>query len=102
MRDEVIEKLRKLHNEKLNYLYASPSNIRVIKSKRMRWAGYVVRMGRREAYTGFWWGNLRGRDHLEDLGLDGKIILEWIFRNWDMGVWTGSSWLRIGTGGGFL
>jgi hypothetical protein len=56
--------------------------------------------GRGEAYTGFWWGNLRGRDHLEDPGVDVRIKLRWIFRNWDVGVWTGMNWLRIGTGGG--
>jgi hypothetical protein len=54
----------------------------------------------REAYAEFWWGNLRERDHLEDRGVDGRIILSWIFRKWDVGVWTGSNWLRIGTGGG--
>jgi len=59
-------------------------------------------MGRRAAYTGFWWGNLKERVHLEDPGIDGRIILGWIFRKWDMGVWTGSSWLRVGTGGGFF
>jgi len=48
------------------------------------------------------WGNLRERDHLGDPGLDGRIILRWIFRKWDVGVWTGSSWLRIGTDGGHL
>jgi len=58
--------------------------------------------GRVEAYTGFGWGNLRERDHLEDSGLDERIILRWIFRNWDEGIWTGSSWLRIGTDGGHL
>ena len=42
------------------------------------------------------------RDYLEDSGVDGRIILRWIFRKWDVGVWTGSSWLRIGTGGGYL
>ena len=40
-----------------------------------------------------------GRDHLGDPGVDGRIILRWNFRKWDNGVWTGSSWLRIGTGG---
>jgi len=58
--------------------------------------------GREEAYTGFWWGNLRERDHLGDPGIDGRIILRWIFRKWDMRVWTRSSWLRIGTGEGQL
>jgi len=53
-------------------------------------------------YTGFWWGNLRERDHLEESGADKGIILRWIFRKWDMGVWTGSSWHRLGTGGGQL
>jgi len=58
--------------------------------------------GRGEAYTGFWWGNLREGDRLEDPGFDKRIILRWILREWDAGVWTGSSWLRIGTGGGHL
>jgi len=37
-----------------------------------------------------------------DPGVDGRVIIRWIFRKWDVGVWTGSSWLRIGTGGGLL
>ena len=53
-------------------------------------------------YERFRWGNVRERDHLEDLGVDGKIILRWIFRKWDVEVWTGLIWLRIGTGGGHL
>jgi len=57
---------------------------------------------RREVYTGFWWGNLRERDHLEYSGVDGRIILRWIFRKWDEGVCTGSSCVRIGTDGGLL
>jgi hypothetical protein len=47
-------------------------------------------------------GNLRERDLMGDHGIDGRIILRWVFRKWDVGVWTGSSWLRIGTGGGHL
>ena len=49
---------------------------------------------------GFLWENLRERDHLGDADVDGRIILRSIFRKWDVGVWTGSSWLRIGTGCG--
>jgi len=59
-------------------------------------------LGRGVACAGFWWGNLKGRDHLEDLGVDGRIILRWIFRKMNLGAWTGSSWPRIGTGGGHL
>jgi len=55
-----------------------------------------------EVYTGFWWGNLRERDYMEDPGIDGRILLSWILRKWDVGVWTGLICLRIGTGGGHL
>jgi hypothetical protein len=48
-------------------------------------------MGDKEAYTGFWWGNLRERDHLQEPGVDGRIILRWIFRKLDVDIWTGSS-----------
>jgi len=57
---------------------------------------------RGEAYTEFWWGDQRERDHWGDPRVDGRIILRWTFRKWDVAVWTGSSWLRIGTGGGLL
>jgi hypothetical protein len=49
-------------------------------------------------HTGFWKGNLRERDHFEDPGLDGNIILRLIFRS-EMGAWTGLIWLSVGTGG---
>jgi len=64
--------------------------------------GHVARIGRGEVHTGFWWVNLRERDHLEDRSVDGMIILRWIFTKWDVGVLTGSIWLRIGTGGRHL
>ena len=88
-RDEVMGEWRKLHNEELDDLYCSPNAVQEIKSRSMRWVGHV--WGRGVAYTGFWWENLRERDPLEDAGIDGRIILRWIFRKWDVGAWTGSS-----------
>ena len=51
---------------------------------------------------GFCWGNVSERDHLGDLGVDGRIILKSIFKKWDVGAWTVLIWLRIETGGGHL
>ena len=105
--DEVSGEWRKLHNEELNDLSSPLNIIRVIKS-RMRWAGHVARMRRGEASTGSWWGNVKERDKLGDPDVvgdpdvHGRIILRCIFRKWDVGVWTGSSWLRIGAAGGLL
>ena len=53
-------------------------------------------------HTGFWWGNVRDRDHLEDVGVNGRIILRLIFMTLDVGAWTGLGWLRIETGSGHL
>jgi hypothetical protein len=53
-RDEVTGEWRKLHNEELNDLYSVPNIVRVVKSRRMRWAGHVARMGGREGCTGCW------------------------------------------------
>jgi len=67
----------------------------------MRWAGHVALWRRGEAFTGFWWGSLMKRDHLGDPDVDGRKILRRILRKWDGGIWTGSTWLRIGTSVGY-
>jgi hypothetical protein len=59
-------------------------------------------MGRGKVDTGFWWETRRLYDHLEDPGVDGRIILRWKFRKWTVMAWTGMIWHRIGTGGGHL
>jgi hypothetical protein len=73
-RDELTAEWRKLHNEELHDLYSSPNIFRVIKSRIMKWAGHVARMGSREARIGFWWGNLRERDHWGDPGVDRRLV----------------------------
>ena len=93
---------RKLHNEEPNDLHSSPNIVRVIKSRRMRRAGHVARMGERRGVYRVLVGKPEGKNHLGDPGIDGKIILRWILRKYDVVVWTGSIWLRIGTGGGHL
>jgi hypothetical protein len=65
---------RKLHNDELHNLYSSPNIVRVIKSRRMRWAGHGA-CGRGEVLTGFWLGGPKARDHWEDLGVGGRITL---------------------------
>jgi hypothetical protein len=52
-----------------------------MKSRRMRWVGHVTCMGKEEVHEGLWWGDLRVRHPLEDLGIDGRIILKWISRS---------------------
>jgi hypothetical protein len=78
-KDKVTGEWRKLHD-----------NVRVIKS-RMRWAGHVARMEeKRGVYM-----VLVGKT-------EGKLILRWTFRKWDVGEWSGLIWLSIGTVGGHL
>jgi uncharacterized membrane protein len=73
MRDEVTGGWRKLREELHNF-YSSPNFIRMMKSRKTRWAVHVARMG--EMRTTFWLGSLKGRCHLEDLVADGRIIFK--------------------------
>ena len=89
-------------NEGLNDLYSSPNIVRVIKWKRMRWAGHVARMEEGRGVHKVSVGKPDGGDHWGDQDVDGRIILRWILRKWEGVVGTGWSWLRIGKVGGRL
>jgi hypothetical protein len=69
---------RKLQNDELYYLHSPPNNVRLIKSRRTRWAGYVARMGEGRGVYRFLVGDPKGRDHWEGLSVGRKIILRWI------------------------
>jgi hypothetical protein len=88
--------LKELHN-----LYSTPDIIRQIKSRRIRWAGHVARMGEGRKVYRVLVGNPEGK---KDRGADGRMGLEWTLGNWlgGGGMWSGLTWLRIGTGGGRL
>jgi len=94
-RYEVTEECRNLNNEELNDLYSSPNIIRVIKSKRMKWARHIACMGARRGVYRVSVGRPEGENHLEDPGVDGRIILRWSSES-GMEAWTGLIWLRIG------
>jgi len=84
-RDEVTGEWRNLHNEQRNNLYSSPNSLRVIKSRRVRWAEHVVRMGERRGVYRVLVGKPEGKDHLGDTDVDVRIILIWIVRKWGLG-----------------
>ena len=101
-RVEVTGEWRKLHNEELSDLYSLPNIVRVVKSRRMRWAGHVACMGEGRDVHRVLIGKPEGKRPLGRPRRNGSIILRWIFRKWEGVVGTGWSWLRIGTGGGRL
>jgi hypothetical protein len=73
---EVTGEWRKLHNGELHNLFSSPNNIRKIKTRRMRWAGHVARMGTEKMRTSFRWKSPKEGDHSQDQGVDGRTGLE--------------------------
>jgi hypothetical protein len=81
-RDEVTGEWRILDSKELYDLHSLPNIICVIKS-RTRWVEHVARMGEKRGACRIWWGNLRERDHLEDIGMYGRIILKLIFKKLD-------------------
>ena len=100
--DEVTWEWRKLHNEELNDLYSSPNNVRVIKSKRIRRAGHVARMGKRRGVYRILVGKSEGKRPLGKPRRRWEDNIKMDLQKIGCGTWTGSSWLRIGTGGGHL
>jgi hypothetical protein len=83
-------------------LFASPNNIRVIKPRRIRWVGHTERTGEMRMHTKFLLEKVKGRDHMEETGVDERIKLEWIFEGQVRKLWTGLIWLRTGPSGEFL
>jgi hypothetical protein len=101
-RDEVTGEWRRLHNEELNDLYSSPNIIRVIKSRRMRWAGHIARMGEGTGTYRILVGRPEGRRPLGRPRRRWEDNIKMDLEEVGCGAWTGLIWLRIGTGGGLL
>jgi hypothetical protein len=101
-RDEVTVEWRKLHSEELHNLYSSPDIIRHVKSRRMRWAGHVARMGEeRKAYKVLV-GKPEGKRPLGRPRRRWEDGSEWILVRLSWGLWIGFDWLKTWTGGGLL
>jgi hypothetical protein len=78
-RYEVTGQCKRLHNEKLYVLYSSPNILQVIKSSKT-WVWHGTHTGNRRLHTGLWCGYLMETDHFADPGIDGRIILKFIFK----------------------
>jgi len=101
-RDEVTGEWRKLNNEELNNLYSSPYIVRVIKSRRMRWAGHVACIGDRRGIYRVLVGQPVGKRPLGRPRHEREDNINMDFQEVGWGAWTGLIWFRIGTGGGHL
>jgi hypothetical protein len=93
---------RKLHNEELHNLYSSPNIIRLIKSRRIRWAGHVARKGEKRKFYKVLVGKPEGKRQLGRPRRRWEDGIRMDFREIDWGVWIRFDWLRIGTGGELL
>jgi hypothetical protein len=100
-RDEVTGEWRKLHNEELNDLYSLPSIVRVVKSRRMRWAGHVARMGEDSGVHKVLVRKPEGRRLLVRARIRWENNIKMDLQKVGGGRGDGS-WLRTGTGGGHL
>jgi hypothetical protein len=101
-RDGVTGEWRRLHNEELNDLYSPPNIIRVIKSRRMRWAGHVACMGEGRGAYRILLGRPEGRRPLGRPRRRWEDNIKMDLQEVGWGEWTRLIWLRIGTGGGLL
>ena len=101
-RDEVTGEWRKLQNVELNEMYCSSNIVRVIRSRRMKWVELVARMGERRGVCRVLVEKPEGQTPHGRPRCRREDNIRWIFRRWVVGVWTGSTWLRIETGGGHL
>jgi hypothetical protein len=102
IRDEVTAERRRLHNEELNDLYSSPNIIRVIKSRRMWWAGHVARMGEGKGAYRILVGRPKRRRPLGRPRCRWEDNIKMDLQEVGWGKWTGLIWLKIGTGGDLL
>jgi hypothetical protein len=91
-----------ISNLRVNDHYSTPNVVRLIKSRKMRWAGLVARMGERRGVYRVLVGKPERKIPLGRPRRRCGTMLRWIFRKWDIGVWTESNWFRIGTGGGHV
>ena len=101
-RDKVTDERKRVHNGELYDLCSSSINIRAIKSRKWQWAGHVARMGDRRGAYRVWVGRREGKNTSEGLGVDGRIMLNGIFKKWFVAAWTGSIWFRTGIDRGSL
>jgi hypothetical protein len=101
-RDEVTGEWRKMHNEEFHNLYSSSDIIRQVKSRRIRWAGHMARMGEEREVYKVLVGKPEGKRPLGRPRHRWEDGIRMDLRETGLGVWIGFNWQRTGTGGGLL